>query len=84
VICSYRNIRFPKFFVLKDELLRDLIVLLTENFQETLQLKLSLPLSAEAKNDWNCAAIFSIRIQGVHKHNFTFTLTAPLKIQYNE
>ena len=59
-------------------------VLLTENLQANIQLKLSLPLNAEAKNEWSCAAIFSIRIQGLHKHNFTFTSTAPLKTQYND
>jgi hypothetical protein len=61
-----------------------LTVLLTENLQATIQLELSLPFSAEAKNEWSCAASFSIRIQGLHKHNFIFTLTAPLKIQYIE
>jgi len=84
VICSYRNTCFPELFVPKDELLGDLIVLLTENLQATTQLELPLPFSAKAKNGWSYAAISSICIQGVHKHNGTFTLTMPLKIQCNE
>ena len=71
-------------FVLKDELLGDLIVLLTENLKANTQLKLSIPFRAKAKNGWSCAAISSICIQGVHKHNFTYTLKTPLKIQCNE
>ena len=81
MICSYRHKCFPKLYVLEDELLRKWTVLLNENLHASIRLKLSPPFSAEAMNEGSYAVTFSIRLQGVHRDNITFTFIALLKIK---